>query len=96
MTTYQDLKKQLAQLQTQVEAARQAELRDAITQVREIVSEFHISEADLFGKGSEKRRRHVPKYCDPVSGKTWSGNGRPPRWLDLNHKERFLIKKESD
>lgn len=96
MSSYEELKRELLDLQGKVDAARRVEMHDAIGRVRSIVEEFRLSEADIFGGTSRKRRRHVPKYCDPVSGKTWSGNGRPPRWLDLDHKERFLIKKESD
>jgi DNA-binding protein H-NS len=32
-----------------------------------------------------------PKYRDPATGNTWSGRGKPPRWLGEN-KDEFLIK----
>jgi len=32
-----------------------------------------------------------PKYRDPKTGSTWSGRGKPPRWLGDN-KDEFLIK----
>lgn len=31
------------------------------------------------------------KYRDPDSGKTWTGCGRPSRWLDGRNKEDVLI-----
>jgi len=31
-----------------------------------------------------------PKYRDPASGKTWSGRGKKPSWLEGNEKEFAL------
>jgi DNA-binding protein H-NS len=34
------------------------------------------------GDGKKKRRSKLaPKYRDPVSGATWAGRGRQPRWI---------------
>ncbi len=35
------------------------------------------------GKDKKKRRfsKLAPKYRDPVTGSTWAGRGRQPRWL---------------
>ncbi|WP_186053799.1 H-NS family nucleoid-associated regulatory protein [Burkholderia gladioli] len=96
MSSYQELKQQLATLQSQVDAARRVEMREVIDRVRALVDEYGLSDVDIFGSISKKRRKHVAKYCDPVSGKTWSGNGRPPRWLDPKDVDRFLIKKVID
>lgn len=27
------------------------------------------------------KQKHEPRYRDPISGKTWSGIGRPPLWI---------------
>lgn len=32
------------------------------------------------------------RYRDPISGATWSGRGRPPRWLDGKEREKFAVK----
>ena len=32
-----------------------------------------------------------PKYRDPVTGKTWSGKGKRPKWFDARRTEDFLI-----
>lgn len=36
---------------------------------------------------------HPPKYCDPVSGATWSGRGRAPGWIAGKDRDDFLIQK---
>lgn len=45
-----------------------------------------ISLPELFGqkpeKAKERRKREVkPKYRDPNTGETWSGLGKPKKWL---------------
>jgi len=34
---------------------------------------------------------HPPKYRDPVTGRTWSGRGHQPHWIEGN-KDDYLIK----
>jgi len=45
-----------------------------------------------------KKPASPPKYKDPVSGKTWTGHGKPPRWIVAadqagTGREQFLIAK---
>jgi len=52
-----------------------------------------VKSAASTGKNSQS----APKYRDPVSGKTWTGRGKPPNWIiaaDQAGKSRdsFLIK----
>ena len=49
MPTYQELKAQMAELQAQTEAARQAELQVALEEIRAKVVEDGITEQDIFG-----------------------------------------------
>jgi DNA-binding protein H-NS len=50
------------------------------------------------GKGERTFAAKTPRtpppalYRDPESGNTWSGRGKPPRWLDVNDRDRFLIR----
>jgi len=32
-----------------------------------------------------------PKYRDPATGKTWSGQGKAPLWIANQDRSRFLI-----
>jgi DNA-binding protein H-NS len=38
-------------------------------------------------------RSAAPKYRDPKSGRTWSGRGRMPRWIQGEDRTPFLIEK---
>jgi DNA-binding protein H-NS len=48
-------------------------------------------------RGTKQGKRVAPKYRNPKTGDTWSGRGRPARWIaDAEERgqsrERFLIK----
>ena len=51
MATYKELLKQQEALALQVEEARKREISDAVTQVRQMVSEFGLTERDVFPSG---------------------------------------------
>ena len=39
----------------------------------------------------------VPKFQDPKSGKTWTGNGKPPGWIaGAKNRDKFLITGTAD
>ena len=47
------------------------------------------------GKFGKVRARAgvAPKYRDPNSGSTWSGRGKPPKWIAGQNRDQFLIQK---
>ena len=85
-TQLQDLISQRDALARQIESAKSAVRADAISQVRQLMSQHGLTVADLSGKapgraGPTVGKSVAPKYRDPVSGATWSGRGLKPRWL---------------
>ena len=85
------------QVQTVVELVRVADEAGVVAKIRTLMTEYGISAADLdvassTGKATKvphvPRKKKVatkpagvPKYLDPVSGKTWTGTGKPPAWI---------------
>lgn len=93
MESYEALLERQKALETQIEAARKREMVEALAQVRELVEKYQMQPDDIFTKSKGRVTRKVPpKYRDPVSGKTWSGRGKPPLWIDGQDRERFLIR----
>ena len=46
----------------------------------------------VVGEASAQAVKKVaPKYRDPATGKTWTGRGRAPTWLDGKDRAQFLI-----
>lgn len=95
MTNIAELIAQKEAIEQQIKALRKSERQDAIAKVREIIAEFDLSADEVFTKtikGTKSTRGKVaPKYRDPISGKTWTGRGRSPRWLDGKNLGDFLI-----
>lgn len=95
MKTYKELQAEIENLQKQAEQARQLELAEAIADIRSKMQEYGITGADLstgLKKQSTKTPTTVkPKYRNPATGETWSGRGKPPKWIAGKGKEQFLI-----
>jgi len=89
MATYQELKAQADELIRQANEIRKVENKEMIIRIREMIREHGITADQLgfapAGKGS--RTKAPAKYRDPVSGLTWSGRGRTPRWMQAPREE---------
>ncbi len=102
MTTYKELLVQRDALERQINDARQIEVKEAILQVKQLVTEYGLTASECgFRSGEEvapglKVRTPVPvKYRGPA-GQTWSGRGRAPTWLVAlegqgRNKDEFLV-----
>jgi DNA-binding protein H-NS len=95
MPTYQEYQAQIAELQQLAEAARKNEIAGAKAEIASIMKTYGLSIEDL--KDTKTKPVKAPnsvaaKYRDDATGETWTGRGRPPRWLDGKDKNQFLIK----
>ncbi len=97
MSQYSELKAQIAKLQAQAEEARRSEIADVVASIRQKIAEYGLNAQDL-GFVEAARRGRPPKkaplparYQDPKTGATWSGRGKPPKWIAGKNRERFLI-----
>ncbi|WP_153099086.1 H-NS family nucleoid-associated regulatory protein [Paraburkholderia hayleyella] len=99
MAQYAELKAQIAKLQAQADQVRQAEIDKVIEEIRSKIDEYGLTAQNLGFAGAARRGRPPrkeplpPKYLDPKSGNTWSGRGKPPKWISGKNRERFLIDK---
>lgn len=95
MASYKELLAQQQALAIQIEEARKRELADAVARVREIVAEYGLTADDIFsGRKSAKRgtgSKVPPKYRNPLTGQTWTGRGKAPKWIEGKDREQFLI-----
>lgn len=75
MSTLKELIAQKHALESQITEVSKNERKDALVQIRELMTLHNIPEVKL-----EKTTVKVaPKWKDPVSGKEWSGRGRTPK-----------------
>ena len=96
MTTIAQLVAQKEALEEQIEAARKAENAAVIAQVKALVAEHNLTAQDIFGgkRGSKAKTeggKVAAKYKDPISGATWTGRGKAPKWIDGKDRSQFAI-----
>ena len=99
MTTYRQLKQQIAQLEKKAAIAMKEEARKVIETIKQQIAEFGLTAADLglaiarrTGARTAKGRKLVltPKYREPGTGKTWNGHGKRPAWIVVAQKKGKL------
>lgn len=95
MSTYQDLvakrdelTRQAAELEKQLQEARRAERSGVIAQIKSLMAEHGLTAADLGGKTGKANgsslaagRKVAPKYRNASTGETWTGRGLQPKWI---------------
>lgn len=96
MTTIAQLIAQKQALETQIKAARKAELADAIAKVKALINEHGLTAQDIFGGTKHARKASTraavaPKYRDLATGATWTGRGKAPKWIDGKDRAQFFI-----
>jgi DNA-binding protein H-NS len=95
MTTYKELLQQREALESKIAEARQREISQAVSQARALVAEFGLTAQDVFPSGKARSAsagaKVAAKYRDPATGKTWTGRGKAPKWIDGKDRAKFLI-----
>ena len=98
MSSYKELLAQREKLEKQIEEAKAKEYAEVLNEIKQKMADYGITLAELgggrgkLGKAGRARAGVAPKYRDPASGSTWSGRGKPPRWIAGQDREQFLIK----
>lgn len=95
MSSYAELLKQREELEKQIESARQNEIKNALVTVRQLVEQFNLSSADVFPVGKSKSiklgGKVAAKFRDPVTGATWTGRGKAPKWIEGKDRQLFAL-----
>ncbi|MFZ3126225.1 MAG: H-NS histone family protein [Acidovorax sp.] len=95
MSSYKELLKQREALEQKINEARRNELSQAVAQVRALVAEFGLTVQDVFPTGRARSAsagsKVAPKYRNPATGQTWTGRGKPPKWIQNESREQFAI-----
>lgn len=90
------MRAELDKLAVETEAARLAEVKAVIADIRTKAAEYGLTAWEIFPPKKVRATNAtgaVPPKCQgPKSGATWSGKGRAPAWIrDVKNRNRFLI-----
>lgn len=94
--SYKELLREREALELKIKEAREKELAEAITRVRALIDEYELTQQDVFpparaARSASAGTKVAPKYRDPATGQTWTGRGKPPRWIQGQDREQFAI-----
>ena len=101
MDSYQSILDKISVLQKKASALRETEKKRAIAEMRKLIGLYDVQPAELFSDApspvvgkpvpAPKKRIRPPKYRDPATGQTWTGRGKPPRWIQGQDRAKFAI-----
>ncbi|EON11356.1 H-NS family nucleoid-associated regulatory protein [Pandoraea sp. SD6-2] len=103
METYEEIQAKIEQLQRQATQIRDREKAEAISGMKAAIAKYGITSTELgftarhlTPANKSAATANTPKYQDPNTGKSWSGRGRAPKWLEEakeagKTKEDFLV-----
>lgn len=79
---YDELLSRRNEIEAEIAARGTAELDALKAKLTAIATAQGLSLADLFASRRKPRRAAAPRYRNPDNpSETWSGRGKPPRWL---------------
>ena len=96
MSSLKELLAEKAALEIKIAQTRQLEIKQAIGEIKTLIETYQLTRADIFPdervRGTARKTEKVAaKYKDPASGKTWSGRGITPKWLQGKNKDDYRI-----
>ena len=94
MASYKELLAQREQLDRQIKEAIALEKADGIAKAKLIIEQYHLTASDLFSRKVGVRAsggKVAPKYRNPVTGETWTGRGKAPKWIEGRDRSSYLI-----
>ncbi len=97
MNSLQELLKQRENPKAPIPQPRQEQAAVPGATCHRLIAEYELTEQDLFGARRGARPASIgskvaPKYRNNETGETWTGRGKPPRWIQDKNREDFLIK----
>lgn len=86
MASLQELLAQKEALDREIDQTKKQERSEAIRQIRELMSQYGLTQADLTVRNAPKgkadpAKKVAAKYRNAETGETWSGRGLQPKWL---------------
>lgn len=87
-------------LSKRIQGLVNAEKQEATKKILELIDAYGIDRKAIFGRSfankgawdaAVAKRKVEPKYRDPETGKTWTGRGKPPKWMSGVNRDDFKI-----
>lgn len=90
MTTYSELLAKKAELDLRITEALATEKTAALTKIQSLIDTFGFTVQEVFPLPKLPKKAPA-KYYDPNSGLSWTGRGKPPKWMEGKDRRLFEI-----
>lgn len=94
-TDYKTLLQQKSELDALIAEALGREKKDAVAQAQALIEQYGLTQDDVFaaakGKAASVRVVGEPRFRNPETGVTWTGRGKPPKWIEGKDRSAFVI-----
>ncbi|MBU9545918.1 H-NS histone family protein [Burkholderia multivorans] len=93
-----DLEAQLRDLNIKLSEAKQKEKQAALAAFKQQVELYGITQQEVLsalGYIVQRKRKAPAKYYDPTTGRSWSGRGPKPKWLEGKDLDSLLVDREA-
>ncbi|NTX25607.1 H-NS histone family protein [Burkholderia pyrrocinia] len=94
----QELEAQLRDLNIKLSDAKQKEKQAALAAFKEQVALLGITQQEVLsalGYIVQRKRKAPAKYYDPTTGRSWSGRGPRPKWLEGRDLDTLVVDREA-
>lgn len=91
MSTYQELLTRKRELDKSIEQVRRTESAQALETIKDLIATFGFTAQQVFPFQLETKKKVQAKYYDPQTGKSWTGRGKEPKWLQGVDRRQFEI-----
>ena len=91
MPTYSELLAQRNALDQRIKNIRETEAKQALAQIKDLITTFGFTAQEVFPWKPDVKKPVAAKYYDPESGASWSGRGKPPKWIDGKDRSQYEI-----
>ena len=68
------------------------EAKEALATVKQLIATFGFTSQQVFPWRPEEKKKVEARYYDPESGATWTGRGKPPKWIESKDRSQYEIK----
>lgn len=94
MISLREFQAELERLHQQSETTRRRAKGEALARIRALMDEWELDVADLGFVNPTRPSKGAARYRDPVTGLTWTGKGRAPKWIEGKDRKAFELPPE--
>ena len=91
MSQYQELLARKRELDKAIEQVRRTESAAALQTIHDLIATFGFTAQQVFPFQPAEKKKVPAKYYDPESGKSWTGRGKVPKWLEGKDRSAFEV-----